>query len=115
MTRESIGIMEENMGNRIPENDQQILDMVFSNYFSPIHRPTLSDVSSKPNELEDYDNSFESFVKLKSNLEETRDVIGDSVKSLASNVPFLLDSETMDVFGLNEDEMVLDIRKDFNI
>lgn len=116
MMKESLSILIKYNGKPIPSNYQNLVDLVHNDFLEPIHRrPNQEPKTKNISETEKYDNSYESYVKLKGNLEETRDTLGKSVKDLASNVPFILDSETMSVFKLDEDDMVSEIRKDFGV
>ena len=116
ITKESLTIFKKFNGKPIPNNYSHIIKLLHEDYLDPINRRTIvtSNDKQEPRKNE-YDLSYESYVKLKQRAEETRDTIGDSVRTLVSNSPYLLDSDTIRVFDFESDEMVNEIRKEFKI
>lgn len=114
--KESLTILKQFNGKPIPKNYLHIINLLHEDYLEPIHRRTIvtSNDKQEPRQSE-YDLSYESYVKFKQRAEETRDTLGDSVRTLVSNSPYLLDSDTIRVFDFESDEMVNKIRKEFKI
>ena len=119
LIKESLSILKEYNGKPIPKNYLHIIDLLHKDYLEPIHRRTLSKPQSPGQstgqENTEYDLSYESYVKFKARAEETRDVLGDSVRTLVSSTPYILDSDTIRVFDFNSDEMVKQIRANFKV
>jgi len=117
MIKESLTILKEFNGRKIPKNHLHIIELLHEDYLEPIHRRTItSSVDKDKNESHDeYDLSYESYVKFKERAEETRYTIGDSVRSLVSSSPYIIDSDTIKVFDFDDDEMVNEIRSEFKI
>jgi hypothetical protein len=59
--------------------------------------------------------TFDSFMDFNRNIQETRQEIGDAVKNLINDVPYIFDEESLAQFDLKEDPVISEIRKDFNI
>lgn len=116
LLKESLSILKEYNEKLIPKNYQHIIELLHSDYLEPIHRRTItsSDTSDEAEEIE-YDQSYDSYVKLKKRTEETRDTLGDSVRTLVSNAPYILDSDTMNTFSFEDDAKVKEIRDDFEV
>ncbi len=51
----------------------------------------------------------------RNSIENGREALGDSVRELVNEAPFLMDEETLDVFSLNDDPIVDEIVDKFNL
>lgn len=96
--------------DKLPPNYVAIQNILFDDYLRPLHH--------NKNIMENNNNiaqTFDSYMKFQSKIEENRETIVESVKKFNEESFFIIDKKELRDFDLEEDPIVAKIRKNFKI
>lgn len=115
--KECLDIVSHYKEGNFPDTYRKVISDFYCDYILPIHgkNHTMPNRNREHAADTEHELTFDSFMDFRNSIEEGRDAIGDSVRELVSEAPFLMDKDTLDVFQLKNDPIVSEIVSKFDL